>query len=120
MDIGMNAFISKLFEARQQAHVMHLRTNSYEVHMALDTFYNEILGLIDDLAETFMGQYGQIRDYSPIIIKDIDPIVYLEGLANILKDFPTLNTGKDSHLQNIVDEITGLTFRTLYKLKYLK
>jgi hypothetical protein len=27
---------------------------------------------------------------------------------------------KDSHLQNIVDEILSLTYKTIYKLKYLK
>ena len=53
-------FFSKLFESREMTHVYHLQITgegSYAGHKALDEYYNEVLDLIDDLIETYQGQY---------------------------------------------------------------
>jgi hypothetical protein len=49
------------------------------------------------------------------------PIEYFEELVMFVKS--TRNTSlssEDTHLQNIIDEVVGLIYRTLYKLKYNK
>ena len=43
--------IMELFHARTTAHVLHLRSRSYAQHVALNTFYDEIIDLADTLAE---------------------------------------------------------------------
>jgi len=113
--------INKLFEARQTTHVLHLKTKSYAQHMALDSFYGDILGLIDEFVEVYQGQYGIIDQASSISVdKSADPVKYLEELCAFVKKARKALAEEDTHLQNIVDEITATTYRTLYKLKFLK
>lgn len=111
--------ILKLFEARQQTHVLHLNTNSYAKHIALGEFYDGILDLIDEFVEVYQASYRKMTLTGSMSISEPDPILYLDGvLTTILVYRKSLDT-KDTHLQNIVDEIVSLINRTLYKLRYL-
>ena len=119
--IAAYAFISKLFEARQQAHVSHLKTTSFAAHKALDEFYSGILDLADDFVETFQGQYGLVERYAGLSVDpNADMIAYLDNLVKILRGLNEIIPAQDSHLLNIRDEILGLTYKTIYKLKFLK
>jgi hypothetical protein len=51
-------FLGYLFLARDVAHSVHLNTRSFSKHMALNTFYDEIVGLADSLAEAYQGRNG--------------------------------------------------------------
>ena len=118
----IKGLVEKLFESRQVAHTIHLKTKSYAIHKALNGFYDDITGLTDTLVETYQGQYGLITDYK-IDIPNINPdeiTVYLEEAAEIFKIGHNSFDKKDTHLHNILDEIVGLTYQTLYKLKFLK
>ena len=110
--------IQKMFEARQVAHNFHLNTKSFSEHEALGGFYESMLGFADEFAETYQGQYGLVGDIN-IQIKPVDDAVgYLEDcvkLFSVGKD-----SLKDSHLKNIMEEVISLTYRTIYKLKFLK
>lgn len=113
-----NNFIEKMFEVRQVAHNSHLKTKSYSEHKALDSFYNGILELADNFIETYQGQYGLVGDIK-FSVDGVENIVnYLESFCSISKN--ARDNIKDSHLQNIIDEILSLTYKTIYKLKYLK
>ena len=120
-------FVSKLFESREMAHVYHLQITgegSYAGHKALDEYYNGILDLIDELIETYQGQYDIIEHYDMINTdgtKSVDKIQYFIDLAEFIKSTRKVAfLEEDSHLQNIIDEAVGLIYRTLYKLKNLK
>lgn len=115
----IKSLIKKLFESRQVAHNIHLQTKSYSQHKALNGFYDDILDLTDKLIETYQGQYGIVTGYENIEVTPVSDVEnYLEDCAKI---FVLAREGfKDSHLQNIMDEIIGLTYQTLYKLKNLK
>jgi hypothetical protein len=118
----IKGLVEKLFESRQVAHTIHLKTKSYAIHKALNHFYDDITDLTDTLVETYQGQYGLVTDYK-IDIPNINPdeiIVYLEEAAEIFKIGHNSFDEKDTHLHNILDEIVGLTYQTLYKLKFLK
>lgn len=120
-------FVSKLFESREMAHIYHLQITgegSYAGHKALDDYYSGILDLIDEFIETYQGQYDIIEHYDVIDTdgtKSVDKIQYFIDLAQFIKDTRyTAIMQEDSHLHNIVDEMVGLIYRTLYKLKNLK
>ena len=119
-------FVSKIFEARQMAHVFHLQASgdgSYALHMALDIFYNEILELNDELIEVYQGQYDIIGDYETIegTPSAQNAVQYFVELAQFIKDTRQMAfLPEDTHLQNIIDEIVSLVYKTLYKLKNLK
>lgn len=110
--------VSKMFEARQIAHNLHLKSKSFSEHEALGGFYDGLLNLVDNFIETYQGQYGLISDYN---IQTKDVANTLEYMEDTVKLFAAGRESlKDSHLQNIMDEIIALTYKTIYKLKYLK
>lgn len=119
-------FFSKLFESREMAHVYHLSVKgdmgSHAAHLALGAYYEGILEFIDELIETYQGQYELVESFdmiNTIDTKTKPPIEYFEELVMFIKS--TRNTSlsaEDTHLQNVIDEVVGLIYRTLYKLKY--
>lgn len=114
-----SVLFSKLFEARDFAHKAHLATKSYAQHKALNSFYDNVLDLLDQLIEVYQGQYGLTKiEFSSV--KDADVIEYFEDLAKFVVEGHGAFDKKDSHIHNIVDEITALCYSTLYKLKFLK
>lgn len=121
-------FISKLFEAREMAHVFHLSVNgetgSHAVHTALGEFYESLLDFIDELTEVYQGQYGLVENFDIIdtsAAKDRQYIPYFEGFAEFVKQNRKIAISpEDSHLQNIIDEILALNYKLLYKLKFNK
>ena len=119
-------FVSKLFESRQIAHVYHLKASnegSYAKHMATEFYYNEILELIDELIEVYQGQYDILEDYETIESSSMpdNAVQYFIELAEFIKITRKIAfLEEDTHLQNIIDEITSIVYKTLYKLKNLK
>lgn len=89
--------------------------------MALGTFYGDIVGLADSLAEAYQGRYGLIGPISVQQVKKTSNIIDFlqEQLDEIEKERYNLIKESDTPLQNIVDEIVGLYLSTLYKLKFL-
>lgn len=111
--------IEKFFEVRDFAHGVHLKTNSYAQHKALNKFYDELLNLADNFVETYQGQYGIIK-FNFNGVKISDPIPYFEDAAKLFTEGHNAIDKKDTHLHNILDEIVGSVYNLLYKLKYLK
>lgn len=114
-------FIGELFLARDVAHSVHLNTRSFSKHMALNTFYDEIVGLADGLAEAYQGRHGLI---GPITLrsarKTTNIVEFLQdSLAEIEKSRYETFDKDDTALQNLVDGIVELYLSTLYKLKFL-
>ena len=120
-------FFSKLFESREMAHIYHLQVNgdmgSHAKHIALGEYYDGVLSLIDDLIETYQGQYGIIEEYDVIDTKDTkskDTIEYFNELARFMKEERKCINLEDTHLHSVIDDIVVLVYKTLYKLKYTK
>jgi len=117
-------FINRLFESREQAHVFHLQTKSNADHLALESYYEDIVGHIDFLVEAWQGQYEIIGDYQTIKSSDrdkTDVIKYFQELAGWLTDNKTSYINeRDTYLLNSVDEVVSLIYKTLYKLRFLK
>lgn len=114
----VKGLVQKMFEARQVVHNLHLKTKSFAQHEALGGFYEGIVGMVDDFVETYQGQHGLLEDCQLQVNSVDDPVNYLEDCAKLF------SVGRDSlkepHLQNMMDEIVALTYKTLYKLKFLK
>lgn len=118
--ITIEQFVSLLFEARNVTHINHLKSKSYSEHKALNEFYSEILELADEFIETYQGQYG-IINITNEEKSDVDSsITYLTNFVDKIRKYNFSLDVKDSHLKNIIDEMTALTYKTLYKLKNLK
>jgi hypothetical protein len=116
-----NDFVGMLFLARDVTHSAHLNTRSYAKHVALNEFYDGIIDLADKFAEAYQGKYGLIGPISLMSAKKTNNVVeFLEGQVDDLMEMRYKVVEKDcTPLQNIIDEIFGLYYSTLYKLKFL-
>lgn len=114
-------FIGMLFLARDVTHSVHLNTRSYAKHVALNGFYDGIIDLADKFAEAYQGKYGLIGPIALMSAKKTNNVVdFLQGQADDIEAMRYDVVDKDcTPLQNIIDEIMGLYYSTLYKLKFL-
>jgi len=118
---GCDKFVGNLFLARDVTHSTHLNTRSYAKHQALNGFYDEIVDLADKFAEMYQGKYGLI---GPIALSNADSsknvLEFLERqVAQIEKTRYDVVDRECTALQNVIDEIVGLYYTTIYKLKFL-
>lgn len=120
-------FFSKLFEARQMAHIFHLQVKaemgSGWEHDALNDFYESILDFTDDLIETYQGQYGIVEGYEvidPSATGQMKSLEYLQQTVDYIKSERKVIKQEDTHLHNVIDEIVAQCYRTIYKLTNLK
>ena len=115
-------FFGKLFQLRDEIHLNHLSLKgpgSYAQHKALNKFYDSILDLTDSLIESYQGKYGIIEITIPSS-KSGDSIKCLEELVKLTDEGSAYLLFHESYLRNQIDEISTLTYQTLYKLKNLK
>ena len=120
----MASFISTLFSSRTQAHIFHLQVTgpgSFAAHSALNTYYDEIIGLTDGIVESYQGRYGIITGYKGEgqWIEDITQVVkYFEALCMYVEK-NRVSLVQDSYIQNQIDEVVALIESTKYKLSKL-
>lgn len=109
--------IERMFKSRNAAHIEHWKTKNGETHRALGGYYDDVVEILDKYVETHQGTFGIIgevageqKDVSKLIHDDI--IWLNENRSKIAKGIPAL--------ENIIDELTALHMKTLYKLENLR
>ena len=114
-------FVGMLFLARDVTHSVHLNTRSYAKHVALQGFYEGVVGLADDFAETYQGRHGLIGPITLMSAKKTSNVVEFlqDQLAEIESNRYKFCEESDTAIQNIIDEIVALYLSTLYKLRFL-
>lgn len=120
---NISEFVNKIFESREKAHAYHFNADKFGSHIAFEEYYTKILKLLDEFVEVHSGQYGQIGEYQVIVkdVKEPDPIKYFTEVANFIQnERKNYIDTKNTHLYNITDEMIATTYRTIYKLKFLK
>lgn len=109
--------IEKMFAARNAAHIQHWKTDSYSQHKALGDYYEDVVENLDKFVEAYQGTFGivgEIAGEEKDVAKMIyDDIIWLnENRSKLAQGIPAL--------ENILDELTGLHMKTLYKLENLR
>ncbi len=114
-------FIGNLLHSATITHFMHLKTTSYAAHVALGAYYDEIVDLVDGLAEAIQGCYGEIIDNYPTMFANVsgEPLSYLEMLKDYVAE-KRVDMPQESNIQNEIDTIATLIDSTIYKLRFLK
>jgi len=123
----VSSFISKLLESREMAQVYHWTVKgdmgSHAAHLALEAYYDGVIGFIDDIVEIYQGQYGLIEGYDVIDTTDSkskDRLDYFKETVEYVKSARKCIKAEDTHIHNIVDELIALQYKTIYKLTYNK
>jgi hypothetical protein len=112
-----NRYIGALMNSREQAHIFHLRTNSYAEHKALEKYYEKIVPLLDEWAEAYMGKYGRLKRITVNKRFLRDPKKARQYFRSLLGRIRALRLPKgDAYLKNIQDEIVALIRSTMYML----
>lgn len=117
--------IATLFLSREVAHRAHLRVSgpgSYAAHMALGSFYDDIVDRADAIAEAYQGRHGLMKE---IPILDSSPAAdvadTLEKHLKLVEDMRYKAVDqKDTAIQNLIDEAVGTYLSVLYKLRNLE
>ena len=120
-------FFSKIFESREMAHVYHLQVRgeegSYTRHEGLGEYYEKVVEMIDEVVEVYQGQYGILDGYDIIDTSSTnskDPIAYFEEVGEFIKHGKKCISDEDTHIHGLIDDISCLVYKTLYKLKFNK
>lgn len=123
----VSKFISKLLESREMAQVYHWTVKgdmgSHAAHLALEAYYDGVIGFIDDIVEIYQGQYGLIEGYDVIDTTDAkskDKLDYFKETVEQVKSGRKCIKAEDTHIHNIIDELIALQYKTIYKLTYNK
>ena len=119
---GFKKMMEKILHSRTQAHIFHLQTKSYAEHIALNGYYDGVLGLFDGLVESYQGKHGIITNYQCDGFDDYSSneqvITYLTDLETSIEELR--KSVKESFIQNQIDTVEELINSTVYKLKFLK
>lgn len=113
----IDQLIERMFKSRNASQLEHWKTKSYAQHMALGSFYEDVIDILDKYVESHIGTFGKLKDVKgeeDDVAKMIsDDIVWLhENRDKITQNVPAL--------ENIIDELTGTHMQTLYKLENLR
>ena len=119
MNENVALFAATLLHSSTNTHFFHWSTNSYSQHKALRNYYEDIIELVDDYVEAYMGCYEQIKKFPSVYHQPKEPLAYLESLKKFVAEANN-DLPKEQELVNIVAEIQQLIDSTIYKLKYLK
>ena len=116
-------FVGTMLHSAVITHIMHLSvkgTGSYAKHKALQEYYEGIPDLVDSVAESIMGCYGEIITGYPVMYgsNETDPLTYLLSLRDYVVDVRT-ELPQESQIQNEIDNIASLIDSTLYRLRFL-
>lgn len=117
-------FIGTLLHSATITHFMHLKAQgegSYATHVALGTYYDEIVDLVDGLAEAIQGCYDMIIEDYPNMFANVSgqPLDYMTMLRDYVKDNRAYMP-QESNIQNEIDTIATLIDSTCYKLRFLR
>ena len=121
MNENMAMFAATMLHSATNTHFFHWSTDSFSKHMALGAYYDEIVDLVDGVAEAIQGCYQEIIEDYPTAFGNptVEPLAYILSL----KEFVATMRDKlpqESNIQNEVDAIATLIDSTAYKLKFLK
>lgn len=111
--------IARCFAVRTASHLSHLATRSYSEHMALQTFYEEILEATDEFAEVYMGLNSHIASWPTVKLPTGKAVDYITELTDWLEENGPECAEGISALQSLVDVISAACAHALYRLRFL-
>lgn len=112
--------ISRVFYARNLAHWSHWRTKSYAQHQALGSFYDDVIDAVDALVEAHQAVHGLVGDIPAPSAKGSEVLPVLRSDAGWIEQNHEKICEGNRAIANLIDSVTGVYLRTIYKLENLK
>ncbi len=118
----ISEFISRVFWARDVAHFAHLTSSSYAQHMALGSFYDDVVGAADGVTEAYIGQFDEMPEFCRVPDKKMpkDLCKFFREESDWIEENRSEIAGSSPAIENMVDTVTSLYLSLVYKLEHLK
>jgi hypothetical protein len=114
--IKPEVYLGQFFQSRDIIHLTHLQTTSYAEHKTLNSYYESILGLTDELIESYFGCIGKRINIKIPASDYMNAQTHLTQFRDYVKKHRGVLGTTNTELQNIIDEIIALINQTLYLL----
>lgn len=113
----LDKLITRSFKTRDASHLAHWATKSYAQHEALGDLYDDIISATDKLVEAHQGLFGLVKTEAKsgeevVKLLKSDIIWLTENREEITRGVPALG--------NLLDELTEVYLKALYKLQNLR
>lgn len=115
--------ISQVFYARNVAHFEHWRAKgegSFAKHMALGSFYDDVIEALDDLVEAYQGAFDLIGNIPAPETPNGDVLKLLQSGADWIEENHEEICQGNRAVANLIDSLTGVYLSAIYKLRNLK
>lgn len=118
---SLSDLIGLLFKSRTDTHITHLvqRKRLLCEHQALNTYYDEIVDLIDSFYETAVVHNLVGNIVVPASMEILDSAQYFRDLYNKVESYRRL-LNSTPFLISGLDDIQTLISQTLYRLEYIQ
>ena len=118
---GIVELIERVFTTRNLVHFAHWGTKSYASHMALGELYDAIVEQVDDIVETYQGEFGLLEGLCTEKAEATEDILsVIKGDADWLKANRSQIANGSKPIENELDTLTGCYNKIIYKLTNLK
>lgn len=112
--------VQRVYTDRVLSHLAHWATQSYAQHMALESFYSDVIDPLDDLVEDYQAAFGLIDKVTfDKFETETDCLGCLKDTVKWINKHRSDICKKVTALENILDEISGVYLKTIYKLENL-
>lgn len=120
----LEELVSRTFAVRNAAHLAHWRAKgpgSFARHMALGEFYDELIEQLDDIVEAYQGAFGKLVGPVNLAAQDThgDILEMLSSECNWATENREAIADGSPAIENMLDELSGLYLKTIYKLRFL-
>lgn len=113
-------FVSRMFALRDASHLAHWSTKSFAEHMALGSFYEDLIEKVDAIIESYQGCFGLIGEVETRRPSKADIRKQIADTANWLASNKEKICEDNDVLSNLIDDLGQLFATTHYKLRFLK
>lgn len=116
----MEQVLSMLLHASKVAQIWHWKVKSFAQHMALGELYELITEVTDQLAEEYIGKFGQTAQVpdGAWTFSTVSPVEFINDLHTKVEEMRG-SLPQDGALLNTYDALLGQIRRVKYKLENL-
>lgn len=107
---------ARVFAARDIAHREHWKTKSYAAHVALGSFYDDVIEAIDAIVEAYQGQFAPIESFDVKTERVSDIAAYLQEECDWIEANRSEIANDSPCIENLVDTLTAVYCKTIFLL----
>ena len=115
--------VGRVFATRNAVHLAHWAAKddgSFARHMALGSFYDDLIDKIDRIVEMHQGAFELIGKVTPRQVGAGDILDHLNSEVEWLESNMDELSGGIKAIENVLQDLSGSYYTTIYKLTYLK